>query len=69
MVSRYLPAWEPQEKWMPARCALEIFPKPGSVPWQNLSASGLGVAVFTNAGGGLMAEASIGGQKFTYEAF
>ena len=28
-----------------------------------------GVAVFTNAGGGLMAEASIGGQKFTYEAF
>lgn len=28
-----------------------------------------GVAVFTNAGGGLMAEASVGGQKFTYEAF
>ncbi len=28
-----------------------------------------GVAVFTNAGGGLMAEASIGGQKFTYESF
>ena len=26
-----------------------------------------GVAVFTHAGGGLMAEASIGGQKFTYE--
>jgi lipid-binding SYLF domain-containing protein len=28
-----------------------------------------GVAVFTNIGGGLMADASIGGQKFTYEAF
>ena len=28
-----------------------------------------GVAVFTNVGGGLMADASIGGQKFTYEAF
>jgi lipid-binding SYLF domain-containing protein len=28
-----------------------------------------GVAVFTNAGGGLMAEASVGGQKFTYESF
>lgn len=28
-----------------------------------------GVAVFTNMGGGLMAEASIGGQKFEYEAF
>lgn len=27
-----------------------------------------GVAVFTNAGGGLMFEASVGGQKFTYEA-
>ena len=27
-----------------------------------------GVAVFTNVGGGLMAEASVGGQKFTYEA-
>ncbi len=27
-----------------------------------------GVAVFTNAGGGLMVEATIGGQKFTYEA-
>ena len=26
-----------------------------------------GVAVFTNVGGGLMYEASIGGQKFTYE--
>lgn len=26
-----------------------------------------GVAVFTNVGGGLMAEASVGGQKFTYE--
>jgi lipid-binding SYLF domain-containing protein len=26
-----------------------------------------GVAVFTNVGGGLMADASIGGQKFTYE--
>jgi len=28
-----------------------------------------GVAVFTNVGGGLMADASIGGQKFSYEAF
>ena len=28
-----------------------------------------GVAVFTNIGGGLMADASVGGQKFTYEAF
>jgi len=28
-----------------------------------------GVAVFTNMGGGLMAEASVGGQKFTYEGF
>ncbi|MDH3788169.1 MAG: hypothetical protein OES53_06350 [Xanthomonadales bacterium] len=28
-----------------------------------------GVAVFTNIGGGAMAEASIGGQKFKYEAF
>jgi lipid-binding SYLF domain-containing protein len=28
-----------------------------------------GVAVFTNVGGGLMADASVGGQKFTYEAF
>jgi lipid-binding SYLF domain-containing protein len=28
-----------------------------------------GVAVFTNIGGGLMADASIGGQKFSYEAF
>jgi len=28
-----------------------------------------GVAVFTHIGGGLMADASIGGQKFTYEAF
>ena len=28
-----------------------------------------GVAVFTNVGGGLMADASIGDQKFTYEAF
>jgi len=28
-----------------------------------------GVAVFTNVGGGLMYEASVGGQKFTYEAF
>jgi len=27
-----------------------------------------GVAVFTLAGGGLMVEASVGGQKFTYEA-
>ena len=27
-----------------------------------------GVAVFTNVGGGLMADASIGGQKFTYES-
>ena len=27
-----------------------------------------GVAVFTNVGGGLMADASVGGQKFTYEA-
>jgi len=27
-----------------------------------------GVAIFTNIGGGLMAEASVGGQKFTYEA-
>lgn len=26
-----------------------------------------GVAVFTNIGGGLMADASVGGQKFTYE--
>jgi len=26
-----------------------------------------GVAVFTNVGGGLMAEASVGGQKFTFE--
>ena len=26
-----------------------------------------GVAVFTNVGGGLMADASVGGQKFTYE--
>jgi lipid-binding SYLF domain-containing protein len=26
-----------------------------------------GVAVFSNVGGGLMAEASVGGQKFTYE--
>ena len=26
-----------------------------------------GVAVFTHVGGGLMAEASVGGQKFTYE--
>jgi lipid-binding SYLF domain-containing protein len=26
-----------------------------------------GVAVFTNAGGGLMAEASVGGQRFKYE--
>jgi hypothetical protein len=25
------------------------------------------VAVFTHVGGGLMAEATIGGQKFTYE--
>ena len=28
-----------------------------------------GVAVFTNVGGGLMADASIGGQKFSYEGF
>ena len=28
-----------------------------------------GVAVFTNVAGGLMADASIGGQKFSYEAF
>jgi lipid-binding SYLF domain-containing protein len=28
-----------------------------------------GVAVFTNIGGGLMADASVGGQKFTYEAY
>lgn len=28
-----------------------------------------GVAVFTNVGGGLMADASVGGQKFTYEAY
>ena len=28
-----------------------------------------GVAIFTNVGGGLMADASVGGQKFTYEAF
>ncbi len=28
-----------------------------------------GVAVFTHAGGGLMYEASVGGQKFKYEAF
>ena len=28
-----------------------------------------GVAVFTNIGGGLMADASVGGQKFTYESF
>ena len=28
-----------------------------------------GVAVFTNVGGGLMYEASVGGQKFKYEAF
>jgi lipid-binding SYLF domain-containing protein len=28
-----------------------------------------GVAVFTNVGGGLMYEASIGGQKFSYEGF
>ena len=28
-----------------------------------------GVAVFTNIGGGLMADASVGGQKFTFEAF
>ena len=28
-----------------------------------------GVAVFTNVGGGLMADASVGGQKFTYEGF
>ena len=28
-----------------------------------------GVAVFTNVGGGLMYEASIGGQKFKYESF
>jgi len=27
-----------------------------------------GVAVFTNASGGLMVEGSVGGQKFTYEA-
>jgi lipid-binding SYLF domain-containing protein len=27
-----------------------------------------GVAVFTNIGGGLMADASVGGQKFTFEA-
>lgn len=27
-----------------------------------------GVAIFTQAGGGLMAEATVGGQKFTYEA-
>ncbi len=27
-----------------------------------------GVAIFTNVGGGLMYEASVGGQKFTYEA-
>ena len=27
-----------------------------------------GVAIFTHAGGGLMAEATVGGQKFTYEA-
>ncbi len=27
-----------------------------------------GVAIFTNAGGGLMYEAAVGGQKFTYEA-
>ena len=26
-----------------------------------------GVAIFTHVGGGLMAEASVGGQKFTYE--
>ena len=26
-----------------------------------------GVSVFTKAGGGLMAEASVGGQKFTYK--
>ena len=26
-----------------------------------------GVAVFTNASGGLMVEGSVGGQKFTYE--
>jgi len=28
-----------------------------------------GVAVFTNIGGGLMADASVGGQKFTYEPY
>jgi lipid-binding SYLF domain-containing protein len=28
-----------------------------------------GVAVFTNIAGGLMADASVGGQKFTYEAY
>ena len=28
-----------------------------------------GVAIFTNVGGGLMYEASVGGQKFKYEAF
>jgi lipid-binding SYLF domain-containing protein len=28
-----------------------------------------GVAVFTNVGGGLMYEATVGGQKFKYEAF
>lgn len=28
-----------------------------------------GVAIFTNVGGGLMGEATIGGQKFKYEAF
>jgi hypothetical protein len=28
-----------------------------------------GVIVFTNVAGGLMADASIGGQKFTYEAY
>jgi lipid-binding SYLF domain-containing protein len=28
-----------------------------------------GVAIFTNVGGGLMYEASVGGQKFTYESF
>jgi len=27
-----------------------------------------GVAIFTHSGGGLMAEATVGGQKFSYEA-